>query len=424
MSINYDKWNKLDDYSSDENEESGIPKVQSMSAGETGKLITIPWDTTCEKVRWALDRYTTKYVEYGYPFPLNIWFTIDKYSEIPPNPQHTSVPIFEFDKNVYKRDSTEIFTFLYSRAFGSTLRIYSSTDALTHEQYFDKTLAPASKAIYYSMVLPSGKLCEELIFGSIHLATWRTLYRLFWPFTRRNMMNYFKVNNKKTQEENWRKVDEAFAYADNLLAENPDGGYLVGKSLTAADITFAAHAIPILCPNEDEFIWFNGNSIGIKCPSKKDLPEDLKKRVEAYRNRPSGVFAMQMYKKERGKSHGSKPSRYAKENTPWWAQEFSLRRVVYGLLILIILLGWIFILSNPWYVSIIVYVILSIVLIQFVVKPFKESKYGQRISRIMFYMLGNGNNQQHKSCCEGCQHDHDHDHDHKQEHDHDHEHKH
>jgi len=412
MAINYDKWNKIDEYSSDEKEDdTPLSYIKNSNSDKTGKLLTIPWDTSCEKVRWAMDLYETKYIEYGYPYLLHIWYIIDEYSEPPPTPQIVDVPILEFDNQLYKNGSTEIFTFLYSRALGSKLRIYSKPEALTHEKYFDENLAPAAKTIFYAMVLPSKKLCEEIIFKSIHLSTWRTLYRLIWPIAKANMKNLLGVKNKKVQDDAWEKVENAFKYADELLAKS-DGEFLLGKTMTAADITFAAHAIPILCPNSEEHIWFNESSIGIRCPSIKDLPNDLKIKVESYRMRPSGAFAMKLYKNKRGKSCGSKPSRYAKENNPFWAQEFTLRRIIYGSFILCVLLGWFFVLSNPWYISILAYIVLSFLLIRFAVKPLKESRYGRRITRIMFYFFNNNGQEyvHHHSenchCNEGNEHSH------------------
>ncbi|OUM69626.1 hypothetical protein PIROE2DRAFT_57341 [Piromyces sp. E2] len=409
MAINYDKWNKIEDYSSEENDDdTPLSYIKNSNENKTGKLITIPWDTHCEKVRWAMDLYQTKYVEYGYPYLLHVWYIIDEYSEAPPTPQVVDVPILEFDNQVYKNGSTEIFTFLYSRALGSKLRIYSKPEALTHEKYFDENLAPAAKTIFYDMVLPSKKLCEEIIFSSIHLNTWRSIYRLIWPIAKMNMKNLLGVRNKKIQDDAWEKVENAFKYVDDLLAKS-DGEFLLGKTMTAADITFAAHAIPILCPNTEEHIWFNENVIGIKCPSIKELPENLKSKVEYYRMRPSGAFAMKLYKNKRGKSSGSKPSRYAKENSPYWAQEFTLRRLVYGTFILCVLLGWFFVLTCPWYVSLVTYIIFSFALIQFIVKPLKQSKYGRRITRIMFCFFNNNGKENIKSHqCGNCSCNHQH----------------
>jgi hypothetical protein len=47
--VNYDKWNKLDDYSSDE--DAVAPRKMkpsfSMKSQQNGTLVTIPWDPYC-----------------------------------------------------------------------------------------------------------------------------------------------------------------------------------------------------------------------------------------------------------------------------------------------------------------------------------------------------------------------------------------
>jgi len=48
MAINYDKWNNIEDYTSDENEdETPLSYIKNSDSGKSGKLLTIPWDTFC-----------------------------------------------------------------------------------------------------------------------------------------------------------------------------------------------------------------------------------------------------------------------------------------------------------------------------------------------------------------------------------------
>ena len=48
MAINYDKWNKIDEYSSDEKEDdTPLSYIKNSNSDKTGKLLTIPWDTSC-----------------------------------------------------------------------------------------------------------------------------------------------------------------------------------------------------------------------------------------------------------------------------------------------------------------------------------------------------------------------------------------
>ncbi|RKO91959.1 hypothetical protein BDK51DRAFT_37331 [Blyttiomyces helicus] len=91
MPLNYDKWNKLEDYSSSEDEEATKAarrlRAPSMNEARPGaKLITVPWDSTCEAIRWALDRHGLAYIEYDNPWGIHLWDTLG-YSDPFPRPQ-------------------------------------------------------------------------------------------------------------------------------------------------------------------------------------------------------------------------------------------------------------------------------------------------------------------------------------------------
>ena len=48
MAINYDKWNKIDEYSSEDNEDNTpLSYIKNSNSNKIGKLLTIPWDTSC-----------------------------------------------------------------------------------------------------------------------------------------------------------------------------------------------------------------------------------------------------------------------------------------------------------------------------------------------------------------------------------------
>ena len=69
-------------------------------------------------------------------------------------------------------------------------------------------------------------------------------------------------------------------------------GYLVGDRFTAADLTFAALAAPVLLPPE----------YGWPLPSIDDGPIELLELRDRLRSRPAGTFALRLYKHERHRS--------------------------------------------------------------------------------------------------------------------------
>jgi glutathione S-transferase len=70
--------------------------------------------------------------------------------------------------------------------------------------------------------------------------------------------------------------------------------YLLGESLTFADITFASLAALALLPPE-----YAGRSLSGRPLSIDDLDPDWRADVEAFRARPAGRMVLRMYREER-----------------------------------------------------------------------------------------------------------------------------
>jgi glutathione S-transferase len=62
--------------------------------------------------------------------------------------------------------------------------------------------------------------------------------------------------------------------------------FLVGGTFTAADLTFAALAAPVLLPPE----------YGAPLPELDDLPSDVGDLVESFRSTAAGAFALRIYR--------------------------------------------------------------------------------------------------------------------------------
>jgi glutathione S-transferase len=84
-----------------------------------------------------------------------------------------------------------------------------------------------------------------------------------------------------------RAIDESFA---DVAARLSDGRpYLAGDRLSAADLTFAALAAPVLMPR----------GYGIRLPDLGELPPPMRRTVERYRDTPAGRFALRLFETER-----------------------------------------------------------------------------------------------------------------------------
>jgi glutathione S-transferase len=83
------------------------------------------------------------------------------------------------------------------------------------------------------------------------------------------------------------RVREVFDTVGRRLAEGRR--YLVGERFTAADLTFAALAAPVLLPR----------GFGAPLPTLAELPAPILPLIEEMRGTDAGAFAQRLYRDER-----------------------------------------------------------------------------------------------------------------------------
>ncbi|HSO21453.1 MAG TPA: glutathione S-transferase C-terminal domain-containing protein, partial [Chondromyces sp.] len=83
------------------------------------------------------------------------------------------------------------------------------------------------------------------------------------------------------------RVKEVFATVAERLADRRD--FLVGNAFTAADLSFAALAAPVVLPR----------NYGSPLPPLDELPPAMLALVEDFRATPAGEFALRMYRDQR-----------------------------------------------------------------------------------------------------------------------------
>ena len=85
------------------------------------------------------------------------------------------------------------------------------------------------------------------------------------------------------------KVDEVFESVSALLKD--DRKYLCNTpDMSAADITFASLAYPLILPKEKAKVFVSWDD---------DLPEEFRTEVKKRRETPAGQFVLRLYKEER-----------------------------------------------------------------------------------------------------------------------------
>jgi len=240
-------------------------------------VIALPYSPFCEKVFWAYDRckipYGTRAVFQGF-FPT----TLMEFSA-------KSVPIVVDDNVVYK-DSKNVLTCLseeghkwlypapsvhnveceFGDAFGkSVARI------VYYHLFFSKEGCVLLKRIWKVDVSPFEQAICDFLFPAVR---WAMLSGMDLP----DGLSGFR-----------QKVDDIFIRVAGLLSDGRK--YLCGTpEMTAADVTFASLAYPLILPEEKAAVFLSWDD---------DLPNTLRDEVRRLRDTPAGKFVLRLYKEER-----------------------------------------------------------------------------------------------------------------------------
>jgi glutathione S-transferase len=245
------------------------------------KLITIPPSHYCEKARWALDHVGAVYRQQGHP-PLLHFPHCKKAGG------RSSAPVLVTDEGAYP-DSTDILQFLDGE-FEDDARLYPKDPGERQrvddlEEQFDEKLGPHTRRVAYHHLLPHRKLVMGTVLFGVS-RTERVLFKTFFPvirFLMRKGMNITEASADRSLD----RIRGVFREVEGHLADGRS--HLVGGRFTAADLTFAAMAAPVLLPR----------NYGSPLPSLADLPSALLPLIEEMRSSPAGEFGLKIYRDHR-----------------------------------------------------------------------------------------------------------------------------
>ncbi len=237
-------------------------------------LVTIPISHFCEKARWALDRSGMEYEErrhlqiFHY---LPVWLTA----------RGISAPAFRAG-DVRLNDSTDILRWVDAQA---GLGLYASEECLELEEWFDEELGPATRRVaYFHLIEDPALVLEYNNAGAPRAEAW--LLGKTYGMARRILVRRLRISEEAVagDVEIVRRVFEVVA------GRLKDGRrYLVGDRFSAADLTFAALAAPVVVPAE----------YGVTLPPRERHPAGLGALVDELRGTVAGRFALRVYREDR-----------------------------------------------------------------------------------------------------------------------------
>ena len=251
-----------------------------INSTATAVLITIPLSHYCEKARWGLDRAAFPYREEAH-VPLLHRLATKRHAG-------GTVPVL-LDAGRHFVDSTDILMHADAVCGGDVLyprdpTLRSEVEAL--EGRFDTELGPHTRRWAYAQVLSNAKLVRSLWAQDVPRLE-AVVLPVLAPLARRLVLAAYKVTPESGQR-SLERVRGVFRDVDQRLSDGRR--FLVGERFTAADLTFAALAAPILLPAECRAVQ----------PPLDAVPAAMREEILRMRDTDAGRFALRMFAQERG----------------------------------------------------------------------------------------------------------------------------
>jgi glutathione S-transferase len=244
-------------------------------------LITIPLSHYCEKARWALDRVGLPYREAPHAPLLHRLATARSDGGTVPVLVHGDHRLIDSTEILVHADAVCGGDLLYPR--DAALR--REVDAF--EELFDTQLGPHARRWAYAELLSQPTLLRSVWSRGVPPLEARLL-PLMMPLVRRLVSAGYKITPERALH-SLKRVHSVFQQVDKHLSDGRR--FLVGDRFTAADLTFAALAAPVLFPAEYRAVH----------PALSDMSTAMRDEVLRLRDTDAGRFALRLFSEERGR---------------------------------------------------------------------------------------------------------------------------
>jgi glutathione S-transferase len=244
-------------------------------------LITIPISHYCEKARWALDRTGIAYRERAHLQVIH-WIPVARAGG------RKTAPVLIWGDRVFA-DSAEIVAEASAQAQPDRALFpvdpAAAAEVRALQRDFDELLGPEGRRwMYFGL---RGRRDIAIAYACTGVPAWqRRGLPLVYPLAARIIDRYLDITPASVE----RSEVEVQAVFDSVAERLGDGRpYLCGDRFSAADLTFASLAAPLLMPPQ----------YGVPLPQPGELPAAMAAKIQEFRAHPAGAHALKMFREER-----------------------------------------------------------------------------------------------------------------------------
>ena len=252
-------------------------------------LYTIKFSHYCEKVRWTLDYYKVKTVEHGYLPAMHFKAIASKvkwHGKADRTSSRFSTPLYIDRDGTLIQKSIDIMKYLDGRYRNDSQKsLFPSKEVENLVQHYHDFFGTHTRRIAYYFILNNKKLVFALANNNVDKFQ-ALLCRLFYPCFQTFLAKGLSINRHSYQKslQYARKEIEKVS-----LTLKDKRKFLMGDNFTAADISFASLAVPLLMVSSQE-------GFAAKLPMVKHVPEEFQELIGEFRTSLAGQYALRMFK--------------------------------------------------------------------------------------------------------------------------------
>ena len=266
------------------------PSPVGQVAGAAGHVLTtIAFSHYVEKARWALERFGVPYVDHRY-LPIlhfaGVWAaTRGRGGRADQVSTAYSTPVLKTPDGQMFYDSADIVRYASRRFAPPSHDLYPDPEAAELEHRLGVQLGPHTRRAVYDAVFADPGLLRDVGRRNVGAAQ-AALFSVTLPVVVAVLRRGLAVNDQQVA----RSVESLRREMDAMSKRLADGRpYLLGDRFTAADLTLACMAAPVVAPGEYS-AWI---------PSIDRLPEASQQLIREQRETPAGRHALRMFQEER-----------------------------------------------------------------------------------------------------------------------------
>ena len=246
------------------------------------RLISLPMSHYCEKVRWILDWSCLPYIEEPHLLPFH--------RKVTQKLGGTTVPVLIAPDQILT-DSSEMMQYV-DRFIPSRASLYPQETQQLQQLYqletlFNQTLGPATRSWFYFYALEHKELLQHCLCLGVPERE-KALYSRMLPKIDAWVRESLHLSPDSVQQ-SLERIYQIFEQVEVFLADGRP--YLLGESMSVADITLSALASPLLSPPEHPLV--------IHPTQHLSLPRPMMQEILACRKTLAGDFILRMYHQER-----------------------------------------------------------------------------------------------------------------------------